>query len=238
MAAGLGSRLGESAQGLPKAITDVAGRPLIWYAINLAKQIGANRIIIVGGWQYQKVAATAAAIDPAIEVYENNQFKLGNLYSLEVALKHVNESFLLMHVDHIFKTKVASKISEQLEERIVVFTDHDRDLSDDDMKVTTDTGGIRLINASKQMDNSGLGYVGLTYCHASFLDAYKQAAQDAKRAHGEKAVTEQAMLAIAHGGKADVSIGDISGYGWLEIDTPDELERARRELSINMAKYI
>lgn len=238
MAAGFGSRLGEHAQGLPKAIIEVGGQPLVWYAINLAKKIGAERIIVVGGWQFDKVAATVLAIDPAIEVYENKQFNLGNLYSLEEALKQVNESFLLMHVDHIFNTKVADKIKEQLGENIVVFTDHDRDLSDDDMKVVATAGGAKLADASKQLPNSGLGYVGLTYCHASFLPVYKQAVAEAKEVYREKAVTEQAMLVIARGGQADVAIGDISGYGWLEIDTPDDLVRARQELSINVAKYI
>lgn len=238
MAAGLGTRLGSHAQGVPKAIIPLAGQPLVWYAINFAKKIGANRIVVVGGFQYEKVKAAVLGIDPGIEVYENKHFELGNLYTLEEALKHVNESFLLMHVDHIFNAALAPVIKRQQDARIVVFTDSDRALGDDDMKVKTDDSGTKLMDASKQLPNKGLGYVGLTYCHESFLPVYKQAVAKAKRASGEKAVTEHAMLAIAQGSEAVVSIGDISGYGWLEIDTAEELAAARRELEINTAKYI
>ncbi|MEK7125763.1 MAG: NTP transferase domain-containing protein [Patescibacteria group bacterium] len=238
MAAGFGSRLGEHSQGLPKAIVEVGGRPLIWYAINLAKRIGANRIVFVGGWQYDKVRSVVLSIDSGIEVYENKHFEWGNLYTLEEALKHVDESFLLMHVDHVFSISLAEVIRRQLDERIVVFTDNDRKLGEDDMKVKTDASGTKLLEASKQLEDFSLGYVGLTYCHSSFLAAYKQAVQEAKQAYGEKAVTEKAMLALAKSVNSAVSIGDISGYGWLEIDVPEELMAAQKELSFNESKYI
>ena len=53
LAAGMGTRLGNITTHLPKSIVPVGDKPLIWYAIHLMRRLGVDRIIVIGGFEYE-----------------------------------------------------------------------------------------------------------------------------------------------------------------------------------------
>ena len=55
LAAGLGSRLGPLTRALPKALIQVAGRPLLLHALAFAERLRPSRIIVVGGFCFPLV---------------------------------------------------------------------------------------------------------------------------------------------------------------------------------------
>ncbi len=236
LAAGMGTRLKDLTKETPKALIEVQDRPLIQYAINFQKRLGINKIIIVGGFYFNDLKAVINSIDPAIEVFQNTDYKKGNLYTLDTVLEKINTSFFLMNVDHIYHKDIAEKVRSQFIDDIVAFTDDDRQLGDDDMKVLTDNNR-KIKKISKQLDEFNLGYVGMTYCDETCLDQYKQMVEKTKVINGENAVVENVLQNFADFG-ASITVGDISGFGWHEIDFQDELEKARVEISKNPNLYI
>ena len=237
-AAGMGTRLREITSNTPKAIVEVGDQPLIWYSIEFMRKVGIKRIIVVGGFEFDKLKKVVQGIDGKIEILENTEYKKGNLLTLEKALGHVDhEGFLMTHVDHIFSSDIVEKVANQLHDEITIFTDNDRKLGADDMKVETDESGRLLRKVSKDLDDYTLGYVGLTYCPSNYVGEYKEIIKKVKEAHGERAVTEQAMQMVANLKEKDIFIGDISGSRWLEIDTVEELGRAEKEIQINNFLY-
>ena len=106
MAAGLGSRLKNLTKNTPKALIEVDEKPLIEYAINFAKNVGVDEIIVVGGFCFSDLKKVVNKIDSEIKILENQNYKKGNLYTFDVALKTINNSFLLMNVDHIYHKKI------------------------------------------------------------------------------------------------------------------------------------
>ena len=225
LAAGMGTRLGELGGGLPKALFDAAGVKLIDWALDFAERLGARERIVVGGSGHERLAAHLATTPRAgLSLVENPSFRAGNLMTLEAALPRVNSAFHLMNIDHVYPAAVADRILAQPGEQITAFVDFDRPLGDDDMKVTLD-GERRVHQISKKLARWDCGYVGMTYVPAARLATYLAAVAAVRAQVGDPANVEQVIQHLADAGEP-VAIGDISGIGWYELDTPEDVARA------------
>lgn len=234
LTAGTGSRLGAATADRPKGLVEVAGRPLLEFNINFLREVGASKIITVAGFNAEKVKKYLAANHNDILVVENPDYLKGNLFSLKQALAGAHGSFLVCNADHIYKLPIAKIVREQMR-GVTAFCDFDRKLQDDDMKVLLDEKK-NLQEISKQLVEFDCGYVGLTYCARGARVAYNNALKEVEETFGEKAVVEQILGRLALTGHT-VSVGDISGHGWLEVDFPHELEAARTAVLKNLSSF-
>lgn len=230
MAAGMGLRLGGKTT---KALVEIDGKPLCYYAFDFLKAVGADNLMVIGGFCFEDLAKIVESYDKDIFILENKDYKKGNLYTLEKALPHINGSFLLCNTDHIYKKTIAEKVREQLKD-ITAFCDFDRVLGDDDMKVRHND--FKLERISKKLTDFNGGYVGLTYCDKEKLDSYKETVNWLLH-KGEDIVVAEDVLRHLAANNYDVHIGDISGHGWLEVDFPEELERAKKIITENRNEF-
>jgi choline kinase len=229
LAAGLGSRLGALTRQLPKALVEVGGRPLLTYAVGFARAAGARQIIVVAGFGYDQVASEVAAWRLPVTLIENRDFRDGNLVSLFCArmLLASAEDLLIMNVDHIYRPAVAAIVARPASE-VTAFIDTDRTLGADDMKVERDAGGhVRRI--AKTLDAWDAGYVGMTRVPAAEGPRY-WATADAALADEGRAIHVERVLARLAVTDRPPACRDISGHGWLEVDVPEERERAEEAL--------
>jgi choline kinase len=225
LAAGMGTRLGVLGGGLPKAMFDAGGHKLLDRAIGFAGRLGAAERLVVGGYRFDLVSAhLASATPPDLRLIENTNYRQGNLFTLEVALPHITGSFLLMNIDHVYPEAVAQRILEQPDDEITAFVDFDRALSDDDMKVGLDERR-RIARISKKLSTWDCGYVGMTFVPHPRLARYRAAVAEVRSKVGDSANVEQVLQLLADHGDP-VAIGDISGIGWHELDTPEDVARA------------
>ena len=234
LAAGMGTRLGELGGGMAKALFDAGGKRLIDRALAFAKQLGhppagPRERIVVGGFQFDQLSAHLAVRDPDVDLVENTRYRAGNLITLVTALPQITGSVFVMNIDHVYRPGVAERIREQAGERITAFVDFDRTLAADDMKVALDADR-HIAKISKQLATWDCGYVGMTYIPAAHLARYRRAVADVQQTIGEPAHVEQVLQRLADD-KEPVAIGDISGIGWYELDTPEDVAKALPELS-------
>ena len=108
------------------------------------------------------------------------------------------------------------------------FIDTDRALGADDMKVLRDEHG-RIREIAKTLTEFDCGYVGMTRVPASARGRYlaevdAAIAEDGSDIHVERVLARLAKTA------APPHCRDISGHGWLEVDTPDERAHAEAAL--------
>jgi choline kinase len=214
LAAGLGSRLGALTAQLPKALISVGGAPLVTHALRFASRLEPARVVVVGGFGFALV--------------ENERFRDGNLLSLMAARPHIDDDFLLLNVDHIYRAGIASIVRPAPDE-ITAFIDTDRRLGDDDMKVERDQNG-RVRRIAKTLTTFDCGYVGMTRVPRQALARYFAAADAALAADGPAIHVERVLARLAET-DAPPACRDISGHGWLEVDTPDERARAEEALA-------
>jgi choline kinase len=236
LAAGLGSRLGSLTRELPKALIAVAGKPLLEHALGFVANLRPSRVIVVGGFcfaQVQEMLAELRGRAPAlaalpIELVENTAFRDGNLVSLLCARPRLSGDFLLMNIDHIYRHRIAQVVAPDAAE-VTAFIDTDRTLGADDMKVERGADG-RIVAIAKTLTKFDCGYVGMTRVPSARFAAYFAEADRALAEEGRAIHVERILARLAKTTAAPVC-RDISGHGWLEVDTPDERAAAEAALA-------
>jgi len=235
LAAGTGSRLRHMTESLPKALVQIASRPLLAYTVAFAQLVGCDDILVVAGAFGDDVIKTLEAFNlPKLRWVRNSDYLIGNLYSLGAARQEIHSDFILLNTDHVYHRDIALKVRSQCEQ-LVAFCDQDRDLGNDDMKVSLTKNG-RLGSISKQLTTFDRGYVGMTYCPGKSLKSYFEAFDRVAEKFGDSAVVEMVLGELASSSNPP-NVGDISGVGWLEIDTPEEHKQAQLTIESRPEDY-
>jgi choline kinase len=230
LAAGLGNRLGDLTSGRPKALVPVAGRELILRTLDFVDHPAITERLVVTGYEGERLRDFLADHCPAALTVHNPHYRDGSIRTIETALDHISGDFLLMNVDHIYPRRMLDRILEKAS-GIAAICDFDRELVADDMKVKLTAEG-KLWRIRKTLTDYDGGYIGMTSCAGDCLEHYKDNVLAARKAEGDAAAVEMALATLADCNKT-INICDVSGMGWLEVDTQDDLLHAEQTLRDN-----
>ncbi len=231
LAAGLGARLRPLTATLPKALVSCAGWPLLSYDLAFARRALApgGRIVVVAGYHEDLVAEFLELEAPDVRMVINPDFEKANILSVAAGVRALapQDDFLLMNVDHIYPLAFADRFTAATGD-VVCATDFDRTLVADDMKVALD-GARRVIRISKKLTEFDCGYIGMTLVRPAGVAAWRESFTAVLAARPDNGVAEDVVQALADSGRP-ASICDLSGLGWLEVDTLADLEIAEEQL--------
>jgi choline kinase len=228
LAAGTGSRLKDLTTARTKGMVEVGDRKLIDYLLDFLDIDMMDEIVIVGGFYYEDLKNHVdSRKNPKIRVIENKEYLKGNIFTLMTGLKEVgDDSFLITNVDHIYPKKMFTEMKKNFS-GVRAMCDFDRPLGADDMKVKLE--GNCVIGISKQLSDFDCGYIGMTYVDKSMNSLYRKTIDEVLSRFGEKAVAENILQVLAESSNKP-GICDLSGFGWYEVDTPDEKLSAEEKL--------
>ena len=229
LAAGKGTRLNGTAGEKPKCLVEAGGITLIERQIRTLRSAGVHDVVVVAGCQAERVRA---ACGPDVTYVENSRFaETNSLYSLWTARALLYEGFVVLNCDVLFHPALLDGL---------LATHHDAALliayrepgqapyGEEEMKVRVQAG--RVVEMSKTMnpadaDGENLGIVKFGPASAPRLVGILDqiVSGGGVREWAPKAFTtfaqEHPLYALGTG-----------GYPWIEIDFPEDYQRAIREV--------
>jgi HAD superfamily hydrolase (TIGR01450 family) len=235
LAAGVGSRLRPITSNKPKCLVRVVGRPILDYQIKAYASAGVKDILIVVGYQAQKVREYCKHIkDVNIKIIENTAYETTeNMYSLYLAMNQVGQqSFILSNGDVVFDAEIAYRlINSECGDVIVVDVGA---YSAESMKVTVDEYGYindisKKIPADKAFGSS-IDVYRFSDDSASIL--FERIRKIIEEENNLKDWTEVALQRLLSSNILKMRPFDTLKKRWIEIDDYEDLILAEKYFSV------
>lgn len=234
LAAGTGSRLGLS---YPKVLLQLDGRSLLQRHIRCLEQVGIDRLLIVTGHQRDVLMAAVHELAPPFKVTEihNTNYRQGSTISLLMALAEVDTAapVLIMDADVLYDPALMTRLTSAPGNALLV--DPDFDPGPEPVKVCVQHGRIvefdKVVSADINYDLIGES-VGFFKVLASEVPTLTKQCQATIAEHGQRSPHERALRDAMVSGAIVFECLPTSGLPWLEIDFPEDIERARNEVLI------
>ena len=229
LAAGKGSRLNGTAGESPKCLVQLGGMSLIERQIRVLRRAGIVDIAVVVGCQADRVRR---ACGHELTYVENRLYAGTNsLYSLWMARRLLDQGFVVLNCDVLFHPALLMDLLTSRHENALLLGYREASQApygDEEMKVKVQGG--RVVDMSKDMDpteadGENLGIVKFDARGAAALvEIMDHLIADGRlREWAPRAFAEFAREHSLH------AIG-TRGLPWIEIDFPEDYERARNEI--------
>ncbi|MBX6422580.1 bifunctional L-myo-inositol-1-phosphate cytidylyltransferase/CDP-L-myo-inositol myo-inositolphosphotransferase [Thermosulfurimonas sp. F29] len=218
LAAGLGSRMGLARTGYPKGLLRVAGRELLLRHLILLSHRGIREFVLVVNPRNRRLFEEFLSRHPDYRVVlvDNPHPERGNGYSLWCAREAVRGPFVLTMSDHLYEEDF---VERALAGRGLIMDRQGRYIDPEEAtKVRVAAGRVREIGKDLS-DYHGFdtGFFVLD------PEIFAVAGEVVRRNPGEVTLSEIVR-------EAELTVTEVSGLFWTDVDTPEDLGRAGRAL--------
>lgn len=234
LAAGMGKRLKELTRNNAKCMVEVNGISLIERALRILDKKGLSKIVVVVGFEGQKLTDFINSLHIATPiVFINNEIydKTNNIYSLLLAKDYlVHEDTLLLESDIIFEEGVIDTLLEDSRETLAL-VDKFASWMDGTCMVLDEDDSIRDFIPGKYLKFEEKEHYYKTVniykfskhfsanIYIPFLEAYF-------KAMGVNEYYESVIRLISMLEKSEIKAKRLSGQTWYEIDDVQDLDIA------------
>ncbi|HSY08477.1 MAG TPA: phosphocholine cytidylyltransferase family protein [Steroidobacteraceae bacterium] len=238
LAAGRGLRLHQSPdKQLPKCLLRFDGMSLLERHLRLLKNAGVDEIVLALGYRHGLVEAELDRLrwQPRPEIVVNPRFDLGSVLTVHTVAGPLTRggSVLLMDADVLYGERIVTALvaGDQPANRLLF--DRDFEAGDEPVKVCVRNAiPIELrkrLAADLQFDTIGesVGFFRFDQAGAQRLAALVAGYVDNDRAHMPH---EEAVRDLLQERSQIFEIVDVTGAPWIEIDFPNDVARALREV--------
>lgn len=232
--AGEGSRLRGSDNTFLKPFVQLLGRPLISYVLDALIRAGIKTVNFVVGYESGRMIEQSRQLIPAglsVSFIENRDWQKQNGISLLAAADCVSKPFFLTMSDHLFDGALVGRLLDSFEPGFLSIA-VDRKLDsifdlEDAMKVQT--RGNRIADIGKHLRHYNAIDSGLFVCPLQIFDYLERAKSGSS---GSDCSLADGVRLMA--GDDSVRAIDIGDAWWQDVDTPEMLQYAERQMSKRM----
>jgi len=234
LAAGMGKRLKELTANNTKCMIRVNGITLIERMLSQLDVLNLSKIIIVIGYEGQKLKNYITKLDIKTEIiYINNPIydRTNNIYSLSLARDYLlEEDALLLESDLIFEDSLLEELIKDKRETLAVVDKYESWMDGTVVKIDSDDNIVDFIPGNKLVFSDAPTYYKTVNIYKfskqfsesryiPFLDAYLKVL-------GNKEYYEQVLRVIYLLDKPGIKAKRLEGQLWYEIDDIQDLDMA------------
>lgn len=229
---GLGKRMGEHTAGQPKCLLEMgAGETILSRQLRQLLGRGIEKILITTGPHAEKIEAYLSRLYPDLQVeyVYNPRYETTNYISSLLAAKDkLHEEILLLHGDLVFEDGILQKILASPHENAVL-VNRTVELPAKDFKGRLQGGLVKEIGVHL-FDERCAFLVPLYKLSREGMRAWLAEMEKYEKAGNLAVYAEDALNGLL---KKDFSLHPVyfEQEFCMEIDTPEDLERARRSLA-------
>ena len=244
LAAGEGSRMGKLAQNIPKPLVMVNGKSIIERQLSILKQNKILDVIIITGSHNEKFN-----FKNVVYVNDLDHKKHDTLGSLIIARDYMNDEIIITYADQIFDEKIMESVNNFSGDiGIAVDLDWEKNYVNRDQHPKSEAENILIngneileirknISVCKENEKIGecLGLMKFSRKASKvFLDKYSELEISHQGKFHNAPSLEKALISdmIQELIDSEINVEPIYVSGkWCEIDTPQDLEIARKLFS-------
>ncbi|HYB09294.1 MAG TPA: phosphocholine cytidylyltransferase family protein [Alphaproteobacteria bacterium] len=235
LAAGIGERLGKGGTRPPKALLRFGDESLLGRHIAILRHFGVDRVEIATGYRAESIGAELHRLDTDgfVGTTFNPHFRAGSILSLWALRSHLlsGQDVVIMDADVLYDHRLLAPLLGSRHGNCFLL-DSTSGKDDESVKIGVDNGSIvtldRRLPTSQECAGEWVGFVRLTPQAAARL-------VEAMRLHidyGRSSLWLEAALGDLLSGPRELHFGfeDVAGLPWIEIDFPEDVARAEREI--------
>lgn len=236
LAAGVGRRLGKDGQIQPKCLLKFNGKSLLERHLNYLRHYQIDEVVIAVGYQAQRIQEEIKALGAEnwVSTVYNPDYTKGSVISLWTVRQHLvaGDDILLMDADVLYDRRIIERLVKTNIPNCFLL---DRDFEPGDEPVKLCVRDNYLVEFRKQVA------LGLAYDFAGESVGFFRFGSIA--AHRIATRTEQYVADGRHDEPYEEVIRDllletpekfgyedITGLPWLEIDFPQDIQRAQNDI--------
>ena len=224
LAAGMGKRIQQYTNGKPKCLLQVSGKTILEHQLYKLEKAGVSRenVIIVTGHKSDLIKK-----ENGITYIHNKDYSSTNsLYSLWLARNEIfNDGMILLNADVVFHDSIINKLLQNNGNSIVV--DFNKKLVDGEMNVIVNEQNI-VTKISKEIEASNANGESVQIVKFN-SDAVKILFNECDKLISNGINDKFPAFVFEHIiNQTNISAVDIENMPWVEIDYPEDYERAKK----------
>ena len=232
LAAGVGNRIAAAHAG-PKALLPFAGRSLLERHLAILKTLGVDDIAVGTGYKAEDIEAELNRLGAGhVRCVPNPEFRQGSVVTLwslrDEMLK--GGDVLVMDADVLYDRRILERLVASRHPNCLLI---DRDFvpGEEPVKICLREG--RIVEFRKKVEVA-YDTVGESVGFFRFDEPACRTLLEAARLYVEggraAAPHEEAIRDIVLAAPQDYGIEDVTGLAWIEIDFPEDVARAKRDV--------
>jgi choline kinase len=230
LAAGVGKRLWPVTQHRPKCLIEIGGKTLLHRYLETLASLGIQRADIVVGYKQEMIRAAVEsnACGVRVNFLVNEQFHRGSISSLWIARTAFDDDVVVMDADVLFHREILRRLVQSPYPNALLMDDTVKQTGEECMVVVE---GGRVIALTKKMPprydyaGEGVGFLKVRHADTPHVVASLRTFVDREAWQMEY---EDALVEFFR----EVKVGHevIGGLPWTEIDFPEDVKKAEREI--------
>ena len=237
LAAGRGNRLAEFIpDGQPKCLMEFGGRSLLDRQLDILFRLGVKHATLVLGYKAGLVVEHVGTLSsrPDVAFFYNPAYKKGSVLSLLAAHEVMTsgETVLVLDADVLFHPRIMEILIDSPHENCFLI-DQEFAAGDEPVKIAIHKGQMvefrKALPAELEFDALGES-VGFFKFDGNIAAKIAQLCDGYKTEGLLGAPHEEALRDILLALPRAFACEDVSGLPWIEVDIPEDVERAIKEI--------